>query len=242
MPEGPSIVILKEEIASFLGKKVLEVSGNAKIDLARIQNKKIKDIQSWGKHFLLCFDGFYLKTHFLLFGSYRINEKREMKPRLSIRTSAGELNLYNCSVKLLEGSTKDVYDWSVDVMADKWDGKKAVAEFRKKKKELVCDLLLDQQLFSGSGNIIKNEVLFRERIHPLSKAGSLPLKRAKELVKDVSDYSWQFYEWKKAFVLRKHWQVYKQKDCMNCGGKLTRTYLGKTDRLSFFCPKCQVRY
>jgi hypothetical protein len=32
MPEGPSIVILKEAVQSFKGKKVKEVSGNSKID------------------------------------------------------------------------------------------------------------------------------------------------------------------------------------------------------------------
>ena len=36
MPEGPSIVILKEEAARFTGRKVQEVTGNAKIDLERL--------------------------------------------------------------------------------------------------------------------------------------------------------------------------------------------------------------
>jgi endonuclease-8 len=242
MPEGPSIVILREELRSFSGKKVLAASGNAKIGIDRLRNKKILALKSWGKHFLICFSGFYLRVHFLLFGSYRINEKRDMKPRLTIRTGAGELNLYNCSVKMMEGDPDDVYDWDVDVMSGTWDAAKAVREFRKRDEEAVCDLLLDQQLFSGSGNIIKNEVLFRTRIHPLSKARALPLKKVKLLVKDVVDYSWQFYHWKKEFVLKKNWQVYKKKDCPNCGQPLIRTYLGKTDRLSFFCVSCQRLY
>jgi endonuclease-8 len=32
MPEGPSIVILKEEVQVFKGKKILSISGNSKID------------------------------------------------------------------------------------------------------------------------------------------------------------------------------------------------------------------
>ena len=39
---------------------------------------------------------------------------------------------------------------------------------------LVCDALLDQDLFAGVGNIIKNEVLFRTRVHPESTIGDLP--------------------------------------------------------------------
>jgi endonuclease-8 len=33
MPEGPSIVILKEEVHPFKGKKILEVSGNSKSNI-----------------------------------------------------------------------------------------------------------------------------------------------------------------------------------------------------------------
>jgi len=33
MPEGPSIVILKEEAAIFAGKKVLRTEGSNKLDL-----------------------------------------------------------------------------------------------------------------------------------------------------------------------------------------------------------------
>jgi len=39
---------------------------------------------------------------------------------------------------------------------------------------LACDALLDQDIFSGVGNIIKNEVLHRIRVHPESTVGALP--------------------------------------------------------------------
>ena len=50
MPEGPSIVILKETIARFNQKKILKATGNAKIEMERLQNKTIRNIRSWGKH------------------------------------------------------------------------------------------------------------------------------------------------------------------------------------------------
>ncbi|HEY6159893.1 MAG TPA: DNA-formamidopyrimidine glycosylase family protein [Bacteroidia bacterium] len=242
MPEGPSIVILREETASFAGKRVLEVSGNAKIPLERLKGKTIRSFRSWGKHFLICFDKFYLRVHFLLFGSYRINERRTFPPRMSLLFSNGELNFYNCSIKFLEGDPDDTYDWSVDVMSDEWDPRKAKKKLLEKKEGNVSDILLDQEIFSGSGNIIKNEILFRIRVHPLSTIGSLPLKKRNELVKEARNYSFDFYEWKKVFQLRKHWQVYKQKMCPRCDLPLCRTYLGKTSRLTFYCPGCQVYY
>ena len=41
MPEGPSIVILREAAAGFAGRKILRVSGNSKQDIDRMRNRKV---------------------------------------------------------------------------------------------------------------------------------------------------------------------------------------------------------
>lgn len=69
MPEGPSIVILKEEVQGFSGQPVISVAGNSQIDKSRLLNQTVIAFKSWGKHFLICFAGFTLRIHFLLFGS-----------------------------------------------------------------------------------------------------------------------------------------------------------------------------
>src|SRR5688572_13492664 len=53
MPEGPSIVILREEATGFLGKKIARVEGNTKIEKERLEGKRIVALRSWGKHFLI---------------------------------------------------------------------------------------------------------------------------------------------------------------------------------------------
>ena len=239
MPEGPSIVILKEALQTYKGKKVLSASGNAKIDFSRINNQKIVDFKSWGKHFLICFKGFYLRIHLLMFGSYTINEKKDREPRMSLEFTNGEINFYTCSIKLIEGDPENDYDWEVDVMADEWNASKAEKTIKEMPEEKVCDLLLNQDVFSGVGNIIKNEVLFLTKIHPDSLAGALPSKKRKELIKVARSYSFDFYTWKKAFVLKKHWQIYKKKVCPRCNLAVETTYIGKTKRLTCFCPNCQ---
>jgi len=98
MPEGPSIVILKDEVHSFEGKKIIEADGSAKLDFDRIQNKKIESFKSWGKHFLICFDDFTIRIHFLLFGSYLINEQKTAVPKLSLVFQKGEINFYACAL------------------------------------------------------------------------------------------------------------------------------------------------
>jgi endonuclease-8 len=41
-------------------------------------------------------------------------------------------------------------------------------------KTMICDALLDQQIFSGVGNIIKNEVLYRVKLHPENNISDIP--------------------------------------------------------------------
>lgn len=242
MPEGPSIVILKEAVQAFTRKKILEVTGNSKIGIERLQGQTVIGFRSWGKHFLICFKTFTVRIHFMLFGSYRINEAREMKPRLSLRFQNGEINFYACSVKFIEEDLDEIYDWSCDVMNPLWDPAKAKQKLKAKPGLMACDALLDQQIFSGVGNIIKNEVLFRIKVHPESDVTKLPAKQLNELIKEAKDYSFQFLEWKKAFVLKKHWLAHTKKICPRDHIPLIKKHLGKTRRRSFFCERCQVLY
>ncbi len=242
MPEGPSIVILKEVVQAFKGKKVIEVSGNSKTEIHRLDDQVVIDFKSWGKHFLICFKTFTVRIHFMLFGSYRINERKEANPRLSIKFKKGELNFYSCSVKFIEEDLNEVYDWSGDVMNPLWDPKKAKAKLKARPGLMVCDALLDQNIFAGVGNIIKNEVLFRIKVHPESDVAKLPAAKLNVLIKEASAYSFQFLEWKKDFVLRKHWLAHNKKTCPRDNIPFERKHLGKTHRRSFYCNKCQRLY
>jgi endonuclease VIII len=242
MPEGPSIIILKEQAAPFKGKKVVAVSGNSKVEKERAAGKTIIDFKSWGKHFLICFNDFTIKIHFMLFGSYRINEDRDMAPRLTLKFKKGVMNFYACSVKILEEDLDQIYDWSVDVMSDSWDAKAARKKLLAQPDMLVCDALLDQNIFAGSGNIIKNEVLFRLKIHPKSKVGALPARTLTALINEVRNYSFDFLKWKKAYVLRKHWLAHTKKTCPRCDIPFIKEHLGTHHRRTFYCEKCQVLY
>lgn len=242
MPEGPSIVILKEELAAFTGKKVTAVSGNAKIEMDRMMGKKIIAFKSWGKHFLICFPDFTVRIHFLLFGTYRINETKDSLTRLHLGFSKGEINFYTCAIKIIDEPLDDIYDWTADVMNEDFDEKKAMAKLKKIPETLVCDALLNQDIFAGSGNIIKNEVLFRIKLHPRTKVGNIPPKKKKELISETVIYSFDFLKWKKAFELKKHWQAHTKKMCPRCHIPLIKEYMGTTKRRTFFCNNCQILY
>ena len=243
MPEGPSIVILREQVAPFTGRTIREVSGNTTIEKDRLLQQPVESFRSWGKHFLVELPDFTLRVHFLLFGSYRINEDKSWaQPRLSLVFDNGVLNLYACSVRFIEEPLDLVYDWWADVMSEHWDPALARKRLRAQPGTLVCDALLDQDLFAGVGNIIKNEVLFRIRVHPLSAVGALPAAKLRELVAQARQYSFDFLEWKKQFVLKKHWLAHTRRTCPRCDIPFVKAHLGRTHRRSFFCENCQVRY
>lgn len=243
MPEGPSIIILKEAVAEFAGQKIIEIGGNTKVDFSKLQGKKISGFKSFGKNFFICFTKkLSVKIHFMLFGSYRINEQKETPARLSLVCSKGEMNFYACSVKLIEEDIDKLYDWSADVMNDEWDASKAKKKLKEMPETLVVDALLDQNIFAGVGNIIKNEVLYRISVHPKNKVGSLPAKKLKELIDQARIYSFDFLEWKKQFVLKKHWLAHTKKTCIRDGSPIIKEYLGKTNRRTFYCNKCQQLY
>jgi endonuclease-8 len=243
MPEGPSIVILKELVQGFTGKKILAVTGNTKADKAQLTGQKVIAFRSWGKHFLICLPKVTVKIHFLLFGSYSIDEQTKPNPRLHLKFAKGDLYFYTCSVKLLAEGLDDVYDWSGDVMNDDWDAAKARRKLKAKPEMLVADALLDQDIFAGVGNIIKNEVLFRIRVHPESKVGALPPRKLTELIREARNYSFDFLKWKKEFVLRKHWLAHAKSVCPRCHIPFIKVrHLGKAKRRAFFCDNCQILY
>ena len=129
--EGPSLYLAARQLKPFKGQTVLCVSGNTKIEKGRILKKKVKTIFSWGKHLIIQFDKFALRTHFLLFGAFEatVNDstltgdyRRSYTPRLQLDFENGSIKLFNCSVKFLEtGNAKATYDFTIDIMSPKWD-------------------------------------------------------------------------------------------------------------------------
>ena len=242
MPEGPSIVILKEQAGPFTGRFIRMASGNAKLDLERLPGSRILSLRSFGKQFLIETPELTVRIHLLMFGSYRINERADKPPRLLLAFARGELSFYACSVRFLEQPLDELYDWRSDVLSDAWDPRLALKRLRAQPDTLVCDALLDQTIFAGVGNIIKNEVLFRIRVHPLSRLGALPAAKLRELVREARQYSFDFLYWKRRFQLRAHWLAHNKSVCPRDHVKYQRGYLGDRQRRSFWCERCQRRY
>jgi endonuclease-8 len=243
MPEGPSILILKEKLESLnlKGHTIVEAAGNATIDFDRILDKKVITFKSWGKHLLICLEDVSIRIHLMMFGTYLINDRKSTPLKLRLSFNDTELNFYTCVVKLIEGDLKKVYDWSADIMSDAWSTVKAIKKIKEQPESLICDVLLEQHIFAGLGNIIKNEALYRARIHPASVVAQIPPAKLKELVKEARAYSFDFFTWRKEGTLTRHWEVYSKKICPY-GHAVKKINPGKSKRGSYVCEVCQKRY
>jgi endonuclease-8 len=242
MPEGPSIVILKEKISYLKNKVVSEASGYGPIEMEALSHKKILGFKSWGKHFFICFSDFTIRIHFGLFGSYQFHEPKKVNPKLALHFNNDDVYFYVCTVERLDGALEARYDFTADVMSDEWDPRKALTKLKELPDHQIADVLLDQNIFSGVGNIIKNEVLYRAEVHPESLVGKIPKARLKTIIDEVREYSFDFLKWKKADQLKKNFEVYTRKESRSTGKEVLKKDTGKTKRSSYISLSEQKLY
>jgi endonuclease-8 len=79
------------------------------------------------------------------------------------------------------------------------------------------------------------------RIHPQTQVKDISPSELKDLIAETKKFSRLFYQWRKVFLLRKHLDIYQKSICSRCGAKVKREKTGKRNRISHFCPVCQIQ-
>jgi endonuclease VIII len=247
--EGPSILLAAEQLRPFEGRRVTKVSGNSRVGIERFRGQRLTRVFSWGKHLVLQFDTFALRVHFLLWGTFAAtvngvsvtgDYRRGGPPRLVLEFANGEITMWSASLLMLDtADAREEYDFTTDILSERWDRRAALRKARAHGREEIADLLLDQSIFAGVGNIIKNEVLFRTRTSPFTKVDRLPPARLRAIADEARAFSFRFLELRRTFALRRHLEIYGRSTCPSCGGHVSRKIHGERGRRSFFCPVCQ---
>jgi endonuclease-8 len=240
--EGPSVKIAADTMSNFVNKTVESVSGNTSIDKEVFLDAKVLDIFSRGKNLFIEFDKPVLKIHFGMYGTWRVNEEREGKtPRLGLQFSDGMINLYYCSVKIVSKETiNKKYPEERDILSPNWILDEAIKMVRSEAESMICDVLLDQEILPGVGNIIKNEALYKSSIHPESIVEKIPPEKMLYLLEEARDFSIKWYKAKKREEkIFPHLSIYRKSDCPE--GKVTKKKTGNKKRWSYICPN-QEKY
>nr|XP_025863602.1 endonuclease 8-like 2 [Vulpes vulpes] len=192
----------------------------------------------------------WLQVSFGLFGSIWVNEFSRAKkankrgdwrdpiPRLVLYLSGGSfLAFYNCQMSWRSSA---LVQPTSDILSEKFHRGQALEALGR--EQPVCYTLLDQRYFSGLGNIIKNEALYRAGIHPLSLGSLLSPRHLEALVDHVVEFSADWLQGKFQGK-QQHTQIYQKEQCP-VGHPVMKDAFGPPggfQRLTWWCPQCQPR-
>ena len=240
MPEGPSILHLRNELLPFKGKIVKKAGGYGPMPTAWINGKKLIDIQTWGKHLLLMFSNGTVKVHRGMFGDVLVNERKKVNRSLFLEFAKGEINGYVVRAEKLKAPVDEVYDWRTDILSESFDAAYVKELLKTQADKTIDDVLMDQNIFTGVGNIIRNEALYLAGIHPQSIVGKIPAAKTTKLIKEVVKYAKHWYALMEKDK-RLTFHVYQQEYAAD-GSEVTMKVLQRSKRKVFFSEHKQVLY
>jgi endonuclease-8 len=215
-----------------------------------LDGRVLDAVEARGKHLLLAFgDGRILHSHLRMTGSWHVYAEGEPWRRSSasawLALSANGL----CAVQfggpvlelldrarvslhpVLRGLGPDLLD--ADPQIDRALGR---ARARSHPTRPVGELLLDQTVAAGIGNVVRCEALYALRVDPWAPIGGL----SDDTLHALFEHSRRVLQAgvDAGGALRK--AVYGVRRCGRCGGAVQRRGLGDEARTVHWCPGCQT--
>jgi endonuclease VIII len=250
MPEGHTLVLAARRLVPLAGETVRVESVDPRgAAIARaLDGATLGHPGARGKHLLWPLaDGRTLHSHLRMQGSWRVFQAadRWSKPArqawLVLRTDALVAVQFNGPVlELLRPGGLALHPvlgrLGPDVLAPGFDP--AVAAERAlaaSEDRAVAELLLDQRVACGIGNIAKSEALWACRADPFASPRALGVER----LAGIYDAG---RAWLTAGVERGGdgpRRIYGRPSCPRCGGRSARRAQGDDGRTTWWCPTCQ---
>ena len=112
----------------------------------------------------------------------------------------------------------------------------------------LMDLVMDQHVAAGIGNVYKSELLFLRRLDPYSTVGSVSDDAIEQLYREAGkqlrrnvDASQRNPAHRRATTTDGRLFVYDRYRlaCRRCGGNVNRNYDDAQGRSTYWCPACQ---
>jgi endonuclease-8 len=260
MPEGDTIHKLAAALAAELtGAHVHAVHLRRQAD-PQLAGRHVLDVTSRGKHLLIRFDnGLVLRSHLGLYGAWHRYAPGEpwRKPAhqasIVLSTGAGNYVCFNArEAELARGASyrlNDKLGWlGPDLTREKPDGEALSTRVRAllAPETALVDVLLDQRVASGIGNVYKCEILFLARQPPLQSLTDTPEEELASLYVLAGDLLRRNLGGGPRVTRfvgdgRGHLWVYGRSDrpCFVCGTSVRRDSLGANPRSTYWCPCCQ---
>jgi endonuclease VIII len=275
MPEGDTIFRTARALGRALGGREVIAFRSTYPTLTRfhedapITGRTVERVEARGKWLLIHFSGgATLATHMLMSGSWHIYRpgERWQQPRQDLRIAIenAEFIAVGFKVPVAEMHTAQSLKRAVkipppetDVLGKAFDAGEAVRKMRERAGDEIADVLLDQKVLAGVGNVFKSEICFVCGIHPFSRIETLSnesltalVRAARKLVganvledsgNTIVTYGGRGRRTTHESDPGASLWVYGRagQPCRKCGEDIECRLQGPNARVSFWCPQCQ---
>jgi endonuclease-8 len=251
MPEGDTIFRTATTLRQWmLGRAITAARSTAPIPVAALVGDTVATIEARAKHLLIRFEsGRVLHTHMRMTGSWHVYSAgdRWRKPvsqaRVVLEAGHRLAVCFNAPVVELlapggERAHPALAKLGPDVLVEPLDLPSVLQRAATRAPETeIGDLLLDQQVVSGIGNIYRCEALFLNQVHPRRRASLVNLVPLVETAARLMKLSAR----RDATPPRDTPWVYGRsgRPCRRCGTRIASARVGTQGRTAYWCPRCQ---
>jgi endonuclease-8 len=274
MPEGDTIFRAAAAMHRALAGLVVTGFETGFAHLARVHDDRpltgrtIERCESAGKHLLLWFTGeLILRTHMRMSGSWHLYRPGEAWQRpardMRVRIDTNDWVAVAFKVPVAEFlharelvRSRALAALGPDLLSPSFDRDEALGRLAAAGTRPIAEVLLDQRIVAGIGNVFKSEILFLSGIDPGRPAGTLsgderarvldtavPLMRSNTgpgAGADIVTYRGLRRTTRQARAEENLW-VYGRggRPCRRCGTPIASAKRGPDARATFWCPRCQ---
>lgn len=249
MPEGDTIWRTAAALRARLqGRRVVAARPAA---FERLAGATVTSVEPVGKHLLIRFDsGLALHSHMRMRGAwhlYRPGERwrcPEWQLKALLETDDAVAICFAAPlVELVRETGSRVGHLGPDILGGDWSAAEVVARARSLGSVAIGELLLDQRVTAGIGNVYRCEALWERRVNPWLKAERLDdgelgalFETAREAMRANLGGSFE-----RRFPGYGRGAVHGRgnRPCPRCGTPIRVRAQGELARLTYWCPSCQ---
>lgn len=213
--------------------------------------EQIISVEAQGKHLMISFSGgLVLETHMKMTGSWHLYEagQKWRKPaeyaRVILEVPGWVAVCFSAPVvKIGASSQVGRADLGPDLCLADVDIDEVVHRARTfvSGNEMIADVLLDQRVASGIGNVYKSEVLWALQTNPFDTIDTVTDERLKQLYRRASKLLIVNLTTTSRTTVPGGLAVYgrRGKPCRRCGTPIQKKEQGQYARITTWCPRCQ---
>jgi endonuclease VIII len=265
MPEGDTIRRIARALSEALPGRVLErLEIRDRGEVRELAGRRIEGVEARGKHMFIHLEGGWsLRFHLGMNGRWvrrHVAEPRGGRAAATAALTVGDA-VYACEraygaemvrTESLRHHPK-LARLGPDLLGDPPPVAEVVARARLPayRGREIGDLLLDQRVAAGIGNVYKSEVLFECRVHPRAPVGALGAEVLEGLFERASSLMRTNLRTRRRTTVPlarrprpssdRLWVYGREgKPCLECGAFVERFLQGDMSRSTYFCPACQA--